>query len=668
MNSTLAFATCLLALAASGQAPTFSMQPQMPLQGGLTWIPNRNVVAIAERIGQLWEWDGARFHLRLATGQAGFSGIWDPDRRRMVASTGAIWDGANWSTMTMAGQGPIAYDARRHRLVQLLPRDVAEWDGMQWQVLRPPTASPDGPVVYDPIRQTCVALGGNPLTLWSWDGADWTLLHGNGPAAVARLTSIVFDPVNARLVVHGRQSTGIVPGTWAFANGSWSTIATPSTLNDGPAIQFDGVGMLRLAQWGPSHTVWRLEGTVWRRLPFEHPRARDHIALASSAASPDVLMFGGGPILNDPVSDQTWTWNGSWVHRSPAHSPPPRRSAGLAWSAVDQGFLLFGGIDPNGGVMVDTWLWNGSDWLPRSPANAPSVHVHLVADPSGGVLALLRDWNATVPSQWVWNGSDWVIGTGHGGPLGFYGLVNAGYDPRRNVVAAAVDYQLWEWDGAIWTRRGFHPSSPWLTVAWEPYTQRLLFVETTGYGWHQWDGAAWITRTVSRPYFTRTPTMVADYGRNRLFSVAHNANCSECLTVGDALMTDTPSAANRLGYGCGLHGAPGLATEGRPVPGNAGFGVAAATLAPNALSALVVGFTQQGQHLGGGCIAWLAVPTAVQVQLTDAVGQAMFGLPIPNLPQLSGAAVLSQVVVLDANNSPLGTLTVSEGLRLEIGN
>lgn len=648
------------------QTGTFVPALPIPAGGTMVYDPDRQVTVVFEAgAASIWAWDGSRFRQQLGVTHAVGTGcIWDPARRRILATNGNTWDGANWSTLaspTGWTLGAMAYDLARQRLVRLADGgDVAEWDGVQWHRIHPPASPGTGALVYDPTRSACVLATGSPLSLWTWDGSQWNLLDANGPVGAFDLT---FDPGHGRLVAYGITSAPTASATFEFAANGWTPIATPASFSLGWRLGYDGIGLLRLGAAELPEGIWRLEGTVWRQLLPAQPRPRTNAALASWPTRRGVLVFGGN--VGGVTLDDTWILGDTWKRQQPAHSPSPRRQASIAWSPADLAFVLFGGIDQQFTVLTDTWLWTGTDWVQQSPTRSPPHALQLVTDPAGGVLGLRGFATGTSNTQWQWNGTTWSSRKSHGAP--FAGaLVAAGHDPRRNLVTTAVETQLWEWNGAIWRQRGNLPMQRPQHVVFRPDTQRMAFIDPNRTAWPEWDGATWTTVTLANQVLPTQPMFVADFRRNHLLSFQHPAAWTGW-NGASALLTATPAGADRSGYGCAIGASPGLLTAGRPNPGNADFAIAGQAFAANAPCVLTFGFTQQGTHLGAGCVAWIAQPPAVHFLLADAAGSMRFPLPIPNDASLRSVALRSQLAVFDPPRSALGSITVSDSLRFTIG-
>ena len=671
MNSTTAKSALLALLVgavALGQIAGFSPITSMPLGGVPVRDPDLNVVWILEPAGaRLWQWDGTDFHLVCGDARPGMQTsnvVFDRDRRLLVAGDGQVWDGARWSQWTMSGNGAMAYDEARHRLVRLVSNstDVVEWDGTHWVRITPP-ASPgfDGRLVWHPILRACVLAIGNPVSLWTWDGTQWSIWTANGPAGSGAglfLIGVGYDPALARVVLHGTLPGSSVPGTWTFDGNQWTSLTTPIEMGrDHSAIAYDGVGMLRLGG-GVAESPWRLEGQTWRRLPFVLPRRAPPAAVAAGPAGVGLLWLERPPDVAFSAPGSTLTFDRIWQRQAPANVPPPRRDAGLAWSLVDAGFILFGGRGAGGNVLTDTWLWNGADWYALAPPTSPNESLRLVSDPRGGVLGLPPFGSSAQLWQWYWDGTTWQTAPAHSGLASVSWL--AAHDLARNVVGVTVSNQMWEWDGATWSNRGTTPVAP-LAIGYRPDTQRLLVLGNSGAQAHEWDGIAWTSTPLDLTGITTAANLQPDLRAARLLSL-HYAGTGNV----DAMLTQFPAGAALFGPGCALGPSPGLVTVGKPTPGNGRFALRAVTFAPSAPSVLAMGFQQQNTHLGAGCVIRIASPTALLLT-ADALGNWQIAAPIPANANLLGIDILAQFVVVDPARSPLGTVTVSDGLRIRIG-
>jgi hypothetical protein len=182
-----------------------------------------------------------------------------------------------------------------------------------------------------------------------------------------------------------------------------------------------------------------------------------------------------------------------------------------------------------------------------------------------------------------------------------------------------------------------------------------------------WDGMQWTPQALP-PNAGQTigGYLAPDYVNQRVISLHHAFSSASVWNGINAVFTTTPAGAERFGYGCALGAAPGLIADGRPRPGDSGFGIEVTTLAAHAPCVLALGAAAPGQHLGAGCVAWVAQP-AVQFLIADAAGRARLRLPLPPINALRGVTLSAQAAVVDPARSVFLGLTFSDGLRIAIG-
>lgn len=154
------------------------------------------------KLGDTWEWDGARWRLAARDGPSPRNGAamaYDERARRVVLFGGSggpsgetwEWDGARW---TKAGSIPegrfnaaMAYDAGRRVLVRFGGWDGARrtgdtwiYEGRSWRRVATsgPAARNHAGMTYDARRRRIVLFGGHDGAVvfgdtWEWDGRRW---------------------------------------------------------------------------------------------------------------------------------------------------------------------------------------------------------------------------------------------------------------------------------------------------------------------------------------------------------------------------------------------------------------------------------------------------------------------------------------------------------------
>jgi len=688
----------LLVVPAFAQAADFAPAPTAPgATSLLVWDGTRNRVVAVEATPEqrLWDWDGAtwsqRFGVPSPGSQAPFAVAYDTARRVVIAvvaqSGGSTlireWDGARWTVRQAPWPGTgfmprATYDTVRHRLVVVLAgNSVGEWDGAQWIVAVPaisPGARLGAALGYDPVHQRTVLYGGVIAQqvcddCWAWDGAAWTQITAGSPPGARNGASLAFEPTTGRMILVGGDAAP--PTTWALQGAQWTQVPTTRDPGLRTNAQFveDGIGLL--LHGGNSEQVgelWRFSANDWHAVADGSPVARNEGAFGWDPVRGQAVLFGGSSLPGQPVAmhfDDTWTYDGRWHRHALAVHPGARSYAAFAWSPVDSALLLFGGLPA---ISNDTWTWHGNVWVQRTPATSPPPRygMAMAQDPAGGVLLFGgRDVLGTTifGDQWSWDGINWQLRTPAAMPSPrAYAL--ATYDPLRNVLVLIGGYggqyfqQTWEWDGGQWTQRA---ATPFLHAGqsgrfcFRPDTGRVLFDSYTQW---EWDGVSW-TANATPGTNEQGPRVATDLQRGRVLRFP--------LRTELGVLTPTPAAAVRYGNGCAIGPAPGITTFGRPVPGAAAFRVATGTFAPGAATLHAASFAAGSQPLGNGCSLLLGQVLATHFGVAAPSGEASWPLPLPADNSLRGVVLHVQAAIVDPSRALYGGVTISDGLRISLG-
>lgn len=681
---------CAPALA---QTTDFEPLPTGPANGSqLVWdsVLQRVVACETTPARRLWDWDGSRWALQAGVPDPGAGSVagavYDPFRQVGVflgisGTTHVLreWNGAQWTIRssplpTWPTGAALAFDTGRQRIVAIgASPNVHEWDGGQWQMITPANSlGPRGApaLAYDPVHQRCVAYGGGvgsgTTDCWSWDGTDWTLLASNAPPGSRYGASLAFEPSTGRLILYGGDPVSRT--TWALQGSTWSQVLTTRDPNARyqAELVWDGQGLLLHGGSAlQSGDTWRFQANDWQRVDTGMPAPRANAALAFDPVRGQTVLFGGNNSTSTVWFDDTWTFDGRWQHHaSPVH-PPAHSFASFVWSTPDQALLLFGGDPTNN----DTWTWNGSQWQQRTPPNSPPPrHGQVMAqDPAGGVL-LFGGVDATGQNffgdHWYWNGSNWLAQTPAVLP-GPRAYALAAYDPLRNVVVLAAGtagpslQDTWEWNGTQWAQQApapFFISSRISQMVFRPDTGRVL---ARAFDYWEWDGTSWTAANVPNDQ-DGTARFGSDLGRGRVlrFSLQNG---------GLGVLTATAARAARYGNGCAIGPAPGTVTLGRPTPGATGFALATSTFAANAPLLQAIGLGTAALPLGSGCSQLVGQILGVTFAVSSPAGYAQLPLPIPADNTLRGVAFTSQTAVVDGTRGLFGGFTLTDGLRITIG-
>jgi hypothetical protein len=295
----------------------------------------------------------------------------------------------------VAGQPPacveaeLVYDPSQHRLLLVGCVDqmdaasveqVWSWDGAAWTQIDgdgPPAVVVTG-IAYDTARSVVVRYGGLPMSsndcvaeTWEWDGGDWSRSEATPPTACdhARLT---YDAARAVTLLFGGgdDDTNLVPETWAWDGSSWAQLAGAA---DGPpgrahfGFVHDDAHQQTFLYGGYDGTralddFWSWDGTSWTDLSerYPGPGARSHFGFAVGADG--LLLFGGATTGSTfgSLTDDTWyLTDGAWSQLG-GPAPSPRGSPALGYDPDRAVMVLYGGFEADGSVLADTWEWDGT--------------------------------------------------------------------------------------------------------------------------------------------------------------------------------------------------------------------------------------------------------------------------------------------------------------------
>lgn len=671
-------------------AQTWHELPTTVPTTAVTWDSSRHRLLLAGVDSQqrIYEWDGtaARERLGELAGQktvqhllydhAAGAVIALSTDRWVGAWTGGAWSWQNGGTAPPADvESSVAFDALRRRLVVVTAGDVHEWDGQRWWSIGAFGVSAGTAMAYDPISQRCIAYGGGSLPAartWSWDGFSWTQVPNAGQPGLRGRASLALDPGTGLLALYGGSATAT--DTWLWNGASWLPLTTTS--DPGPQTRAhlvgDDQGVLLLPLEGPdAGEIWRLRNGTWTEVDFlpPPPQGRTRVAFAYDFARGVLVALGGDVGGFPPPVEQTLLFDRRWLRAQPATNPPWRSTAHAAWSDPEQMVLAFGG-QQNGVALGDTWSWTGTDWLARQPGQSPSPRwaAVMAPDPAGGVMLFGgRDATTYFGDHWHWNGTDWQPRAPATLPAARAASVHA-HDPVRQQVvifgghslAGVYATETWVWDGTDWAQQAtaIAPAGA-TTAAFRPASGRVLAVGQSAA--FEWSGTDWLAPPVPghgvQQGTSSVPQLATHFGRDDLLLFR---------TPQVQKLVDVFAAAETYGSSCAIGPAPALAAIDEPSPGVT-FAIELTARAGSAPALLAIGFQAQSVPVGSGCRALVGQQIGAWFAAANAGGIARFPFALPNDPTLRGVQFTAQGAVWNPAASPLGSATLTRGMKVTIG-
>ena len=264
------------------------------------------------------------------------------------------------------------------------PLELWGWDGARWSLI---SADESGPawrnwaaVAYDPDRNVLVVHGGmqtgeNFAETWEWDGQSWTQFGDTRPGA-REGALMAYDQAHQNMVLFGGSTPDmqIYGDTWIWEGQAWT-----QSSQSGPAARFPG-GMVYDAarqevllysghfaastgEFTSYDDLWAWDGVSWREIASgaSTPGHRTHPGMVFDPVTEQVLLIGSG---SDVFLRDVWAWDGSVWTEITTSNTPARSGHNVAYDASRDRFVLFGGVDrPGGRALADTWEWDRAVWM-----------------------------------------------------------------------------------------------------------------------------------------------------------------------------------------------------------------------------------------------------------------------------------------------------------------
>jgi hypothetical protein len=293
-------------------------------------------------VGDTWFYDGTNWRQQpIPSPRATASGVLDPDRRRLIITTGNSGLGDTWELSSTGWQSflskpagtqfvGLVYDEKRREVLAYggagatVPGELWLYVNGTWTKKTtagtPPPASVIGRLVWDTEHERVLAIaptlrtnstGEGPLddttnSLWSWDGTTWSEIVA-AHRFPRRIQPVVgYDRIRHQVVVYGGSDGNTAAptqfrDTWVFENGDWHEVVAPAGA-EAPVPNLP-IPMVwnplrgRLTMIDTAMTAWEWTGTWWEQVPAsDRPAPRNAFVFVPSFDGRGLTIMLGGAL------------------------------------------------------------------------------------------------------------------------------------------------------------------------------------------------------------------------------------------------------------------------------------------------------------------------------------------------------------------------------------
>lgn len=422
-------------------------------------------------IHDTWEFDGTTWTQRASDGPkiGKPTVVYDDATHQMIllgldeSSTNKqstlmyLYDAAagTWNQIKPEGLPPcvneahVAFDGETNSLILVggvcidsnTTEDTYSWDGDKWTKLTVATTIDrafGGAIAYDAARKILlqyggtIAFAGSRVGTYGFHDGDWSVINDTlSPGPRSLPVTFTFPQNNALYLYGGHDESQAYEQLWVRANGQWSEVTGDNkpSLCDNPLGTFDS-DRQRFIIVCAAGNVFEFDGTTWtnKKDMKDKPPARRLAQLSYNPSLKKTVLFGGYD--DSDFVDQTWLWDGTVWTRVKKNPAPPRAQAVMWYDTTMKKTLLYGGIgrqDKDSRIerFADMWSFDGTGWTDMKVAasNTPGMRysTSYSVDPNTGHLFV------------------------------FGGLLYT-KDSSTGVETQTYVNDIWEWDGAKWTK------------------------------------------------------------------------------------------------------------------------------------------------------------------------------------------------------------------------
>jgi hypothetical protein len=450
-------------------------------------------------------------------------------------------------------------------------QDLWEWSPVTgaW-TLRPasgvvPEARAGAAMVFDPVRSKMLLFGGRSANtnaddygdLWEWDptGGTWTKRNATGNRPSMRTQhGMVFEASSGKVLLFGGgrsvpdyEGTGVgssLGDTWELdpATGAWTQLAPASSPSmrhafglvwdsaRSKAVLFGGMQLDIPGSNGvPKQDTWEWDpgAKTWteRTAAGAKPSARYGHATAFDGSRNKVIVFGGWDMSSSGTND-LWDWNattGAWTQvltGAEAGLPARRSFASMVFDADRSRLQIVAGLVPYYSESVGVYYGfvGSSEVWELEPATARFTDRSTgdpVPDPrSSHAMA----YNPATGKTYVFGGTD-------------------------PMMSANEFADLWEWDGARWSKVATETSPSVRSsaaMAYDPARKNLIMFGGTSSSGRVTPNDTWEWSSATRQW---TPMKIKDSPAPRLaHAMVTDTTRGKILMFGGSVSTPEGSA------------------------------------------------------------------------------------------------------------------------------
>lgn len=436
--------------------------------GFVVLFGGRNVTSL---LNDTWTFDGKAWHADVTRAA--------PSARELVQMT---YDAADGYVVLFGGErfgepgGPV------RELNDTWVYISGSWTNVTTAIGPAPPPTGAGAIAYDAHDGYVLLDGGTVATggvgscsataaMWAYAHGRWTVRNGSVAPEARTGAVMVYDSLDAALVLFGGSSTtggtcAFDAGTWSFTNGSWSDLSSVATrpppgrccgsiafdAADGYAVLFggnaNGVYVNDTWSYGVAPLAAAVAATPTRGgVPLDVT----FVATATGGTGPYTYnwSFGDGALASGPPSENhsyrgsgvfvatvtvadaagrttsravaidvlsAWAAGHEWVDISSStpNAPAARASSAVVFDPSLNAVVLFGGYSPYNFAFGDTWEFTNGLWtdLSSTLATAPPARwgAAIAYDARDGYIVLFggRDVQTFYNDTWRFGGTGWV--------------------------------------------------------------------------------------------------------------------------------------------------------------------------------------------------------------------------------------------------------------------